>query len=503
MGTGIQGYVYALAVSGDDLYAGGGQYGQGQIAKWDGSSWRALGSSMDYSVMALAVSGTNVYAGGSAQYYMAYSSWSLATNITKWDGSSWNALAWKTSMMNGVVNAMTTSGNDLYAGGTFTTVGGTAANHIAKWDGSAWSALGSGIPGPGATANVYALAASGTKLYAGGDFRATNGSPTYIAQWDGNSWSILGSVGSGGDGVVWALTVSGSNLYVGGWFSTVGGVSVANISKWDGNNWSALGSGLNGNVYALTTSGGDLYAGGSFTSAGGVSATNIAKWDGSSWSALGSGLGPDTISEAVFALTMSGGNLYAGGSFTSAGGVSATNIARWDGSSWSAVGSGLNAAAVYALAWSGSDLYASVSSYPFPVNPPLELSPGYNLARWNGNAWSAAGSGLNDGVSALVVLGSDLYAGGSFTTAGGKVSAYIARAHLPSRPALSVVRSGKGVMVSWPSVDAAGFALQQADKLAPPISWVPVTVSITDAGSNKAVTIPATNSHQFFRLQGP
>src|SRR5262245_55766850 len=36
------------------------------------------------------------------------------------------------------------------------------------------------------------------------------------------------------------------------------------------------------------------------------------------------------------------GNLYVGGVFTTAGGVFATNIAKWNGSTWSAIGSGIN-----------------------------------------------------------------------------------------------------------------------------------------------------------------
>ena len=37
-------------------------------------------------------------------------------------------------------------------------------------------------------------------------------------------------------------------------------------------------------------------------------------------------------------------------------------------------------------------------------------------------------------VYALAVSGSDLYAGGDFTTAGGKVSAYVAKANLAGTP---------------------------------------------------------------------
>ena len=45
----------------------------------------------------------------------------------------------------------------------------------------------------------------------------------------------------------------------------------------------------------------------------------------------------------VHALAVSGSNLYAGGEFTTAGGVSANRIAKWDGNSWTALGSGMNA----------------------------------------------------------------------------------------------------------------------------------------------------------------
>src|SRR6185436_5932460 len=121
--------------------------------------------------------------------------------------------------------------------------------------------------------------------------------------------------------------------------------------------WSALGSGTGGGgffgalVYALAVSGSDLYAGGEFTTAGGIGATNIAKWDGSSWSPLGLGMNGE-----VYALAVSGTNLYAGGTFTMAGGNPASRIARWNGSSWSPLGLGMNDW-VLALAVSGTNLY--------------------------------------------------------------------------------------------------------------------------------------------------
>src|SRR5206468_3719208 len=136
---------------------------------------------------------------------------------------------------------------------------------------------------------------------------------------------------------------SGPALYAGGAFDLApGGVPANNIAKWDGTSWTALGSGITGSparVLALTVfndgSGPALYVGGSFTTAGGVAASNIAKWNGSSWAGLGSAA---SGAAGVRALTVyddgSGPALYAGGGFTDAGDVAVNRIAKWNGSSW-------------------------------------------------------------------------------------------------------------------------------------------------------------------------
>jgi hypothetical protein len=77
--------------------------------------------------------------------------------------------------------------------------------------------------------------------------------------------------------------------------------------------WVSMGElpGVDGNVYALALDGsGNLYVGGYFTAAGGIVAKNIAKWDGSNWSALGSGGTNNTIRTLVVDRSK---NLYIGG----------------------------------------------------------------------------------------------------------------------------------------------------------------------------------------------
>ncbi|MCI0477820.1 MAG: hypothetical protein L0Y55_16380 [Anaerolineales bacterium] len=93
--------------------------------------------------------------------------------------------------------------------------------------------------------------------------------------------------------------------------------------------WQALGTGTNNTVYALAISGSDVYAGGTFTTAGSNPANYIAKWNGTAWSALGTGT--DSV---VFALAISGGDIYAGGVFTTAGGNPANRIAKYNESAY-------------------------------------------------------------------------------------------------------------------------------------------------------------------------
>jgi hypothetical protein len=85
------------------------------------------------------------------------------------------------------------------------------------------------------------------------------------------------------------LTVYDQRIYAGGQFPRADGTVVNYIAEWNGRQWRPIhwfpvSSGMNGPVYALAPYGGLLFAGGEFTTAGGVPAERIAAWDHHNWS---------------------------------------------------------------------------------------------------------------------------------------------------------------------------------------------------------------------------
>lgn len=460
LGSGFSaGSVRVLAVfddgSGSALFAGG-NFGSGNIRRWNGAAWSQLGVGVSGgSVLALKAfddrsgAGAALFVGGS----FTSAGGTAANRVARWDGSSWSPLG--SGMNNSVLDLEQFDdgrgdGPMLHACGTFTTAGGVSANRLARWNGSAWSALGSGA---NTTVNALAVHAdrvgSRPALYAVGSFIMIGGvSASKVARWDGSAWSSVGTgVPTGSMAAI--LSVDGGpdaspTLFVAGEFANAGAGPANNIARWDGSVWSPLGSGLAApagtpRVLALTVfddglgDGPALIVGGEFSGANGLSLGNIGKWNGTSWTALGSGVDSGVRALVVFDdNTGSGEALYAGGDFTSAGGVSTAGIARWNGLEWSSVGGGLTGPAAKRV------MSMTVFDGGDERGPELVVGGRFseaggtaakNIAKWNGTSWSPLGSGLG-GVSPTEVgalasfvdgggSGPSLYVGGYFTNAGG------------------------------------------------------------------------------------
>jgi hypothetical protein len=220
---------------------------------------------------------------------------------------------------------------------------------------------------------------------------------------------------------VYALRFNGNTLYASGYGVGTGGLLSTNtgVDAFDGTNWTtALGELTGGSlciIYEIGFLRGDIYVGGIFTKASGLSAPGLVKWNGSDWVNIG-------FVGTALAMVSDGTNLYVGGSFTNVGGILNTNIARYDGTNWYSLGNGIGYydsqnSYVYVLELHNGLLYAGGG---FTNAGSLAVS---NVAVWNGSSWGSLGTGpangLNSNIWTLAFLGNDLYVGGTFTTAGG------------------------------------------------------------------------------------
>jgi hypothetical protein len=452
------------------------------IVAWNRATWSDVGGGIYYKGRAAcsfdddgdASTPPILFVGG--QLWRAGSS--AVDNIATWNGASWSRLGPFGAGANGAFSLYAMESMEdfgpqgawqtmLFVSGDFTSFDGVSANEIAKWDGRDWFPLGSGL-GSGAVWGMLAFDEDGPgptprSLYAVGSFSSAGGVATKgIARWDGEQWFAVGGGVDGPSPYALAAAIFDEDgdgpvqpaLYIAGDFTIAGGVTVNRVARWDGQTWSPVGNGIGMNYWVRTLAVWDddgpgphlsnLYAGGAFTTADGIVVNGIAKWDGNNWSALGSGLATNPAVDELVVFDDDGPGphataLYAGGVFSSAGGVSAKNIAKWDGSAWSPLAAGLGA-----RVW-GLKVYDSDGMGP--NNPGLYAGGEFNnfagqsaIARWDGVSWTALGSGLIGGspnyVEPMAEFDDDgpgpnpssLYVGGSFKyIPGGATTEHIAR----------------------------------------------------------------------------
>ena len=391
------------------------------MLRWEPTAWTPVqsnGMAPNSSVLDLLVhddgSGPALYAAGS---FTAVGD-VAANRVARYDGSSWSAVG---SGLNGTVHDLepfeTQVGLRLIAGGNFSIPGG--GQNLAAWDGTSWGPLGPTLPGP-----VYALRAvdgawigggqSLDRLYVTGGFSffASGGGGGMIKNFSyltsNNQWVRVGN-GIDAPGRALALHAEAGvvSLFVGGDFSQAGTLPANRIARLalagggggggaSNELWSVLSTGVNGSVRSLAVfddgSGERLYVGGQFTSAGGVAAQNLASFADGLWDAPAGVTGPAAVVERLHVHDDGRGPaLFVAGEFDSAGGIAAQDIARFDGAAWSNLGGGLGgtgrALASFAASGGPLDLFVGGSFLGQPDTGDR------HMARWScvpGSAFTAS-----------------------------------------------------------------------------------------------------------------
>ena len=274
------------------------------------------------------------------------------------EGSWGNAV----TSFNSAAYSLYYDGSVVYAGGIFSVASNTTVNNVAYWNGSSWLPIGVGV-----NSTVYSIKyySSNSYVVCGGLFNLANESNPSTSTIKSNNIAYYNNAGTSwyplketvlpygvktanfSSPKIYAVAYNSTSniIYVGGDFRNAGGIYANNIASYDVSNniWypliesSTKINGVDNIVRALYFDGTNLYVGGDFTNAGGITVNYIAKFTGS-WSALtDTNTGISGTDGPVYCITYYSTTMYIGGSFSNAGNNTASNVASWDigNSTWS------------------------------------------------------------------------------------------------------------------------------------------------------------------------
>jgi hypothetical protein len=306
------------------------------------------------------------------------------------------------------VNAIVRFQGQTYLGGNFFGVGG---NYVTRWDGSAYVPLPLQIQQGQVTSLAVYDDGTGPALYAGGSSFNLPNQPlprTYygVVKWDGQSWSGTGFPSNPGGVADMAVYDDGQGpaLYALTQSSSA-------LWRWRGGTWAPVPGAPSGWALAGFDDGGGpaLYVGGSFTLAGGVPASNLARLSQGVWSQAAGGVNGPVTCIRVLDLGQ-GPRLFAAGEFNRAGTTPVQFVASWDGASWAAypftgyhmfqLAGGRTFTSFAALRDARNRPLLALGSADFSTYPGGEVRGGVLV--WDGERWFSGGGPASQGVNALL-----------------------------------------------------------------------------------------------------
>lgn len=342
---GTDGRINAILPVGNTIYVGGAfahvvdrsgtTHPAANLAAFDATSGAAISNwspSTDGEVHALATDGTQIYVGGTFRTVDN----SKRDNLAAVDAATGAVSSWKAGA-SAVVDSIVATGGAVYIGGNFKKVKDASGNtftqpYVAKLAGPAPTLATAWRPSPDGRVRGLALPPSGDRLFLGGDFTTLGRANTNKTAAVLTSTGVLDDYASSPNNnksyaPVYGLDTDGTQLYeavggAGGACTVVNATSGARIYSKH----------TNGNVHSVNVNSGTVYCGGHFSGTGsfdGLTRSKLAAFDASSGADLP--FAP-TINSAlgVFAVAADATHEYAGGDFTKISGQTQNHFAQWD-----------------------------------------------------------------------------------------------------------------------------------------------------------------------------
>ena len=431
LGSGIQGTIITMKMINGELYVAGyiqsaGGIPVNNIAKWNGTTWSAVGQGLPYVIREIEFFQNKIYITGFPPY-------TSVSYLASFDGTNWSQ---NLGSFDRNVNGMFVKGNELIIYGYFQLFNTDTVNGMISYNGTSFNYYPSSF-----TFGVPSAQLIDTTIYILNYDKDTisyyNGSqwlPYYIDSTnsvaieqlfsyhnslcvvlDSNAqlpysseYLILSKLDSNlvrrnmvkmrrdqGQFTIENIQTHNDEIDVSGWMDHLEDTLAISYFHYDGLQWTNPGkvsgenyynSWANSSVYSIVKDSltGDIYAAGSFLFAGITYSPNVARWDGTSWHAMSTGL-----SSRVTKLIFYHNELYAFGYFGYAGSNWVGRAAKWNGTTWQPFGTGFSGPVNDAIVFN-NELYASGDFTS--VNG---VSANY-IAKYNGTTWSPVGDNLLD-----------------------------------------------------------------------------------------------------------